>query len=170
MTASVVCSVCGKSHPIGDTELVFRLPEEIFLLNEEDRAARCKITPDISTLDDRLFLRSLLPLPVEGQVKAYCIGVWVELSPQGLRTVMELWDDPQQSVAPPIEGRLASKIPTQGPTSLGLFGSLKMIGPSSRPEFHIAQTDHPLFAQQQGGITAHVALTYSHFPDARSAV
>jgi hypothetical protein len=97
MTETATCSVCGKVHPIEDSELVFGLPDVIYALAEDERKTRCNISPDVCGLDrERLFLRGLLPLPVSGRSKAYNIGIWAEISAETYRRVYERWGDPHR--------------------------------------------------------------------------
>ena len=76
MDDTVICAQCGRVHNKSESELTFKRPDVIHALSEQERDRRCKFTNETWTLDgERLFLRGLLPLPVHGQARVYCIGV-----------------------------------------------------------------------------------------------
>ena len=158
---TVNCATCGKPHAVRDTELTYRLPNEIFDLEDERRAERAKISTDICMLDSsRMFLRGLLPLPVDGREGPYNIGVWVELSAQDFREIHALWSDPDQASHGPFPGALANEV-YGCRDSRGLALEIRLTGPTTRPEFHLIGEGHDLIRQQREGITQHQAYEYS---------
>lgn len=162
MTEEVTCSVCGKAHTLDSSELTFRLPESIYVLSEEDRAIRCDISSDLCALDrERLFLRGLLPLPVSGRARTYNVGVWAEVSLDTYRRIHERWDDPNQRDEPRLPGALANRLPLHDKDTQGLRIAIQLTGPRTRPEFHLAASEHPLYREQADGIDEHRAIEYS---------
>lgn len=162
MSDEVVCSECGKVHALTHTELVFRLPDEIFALSTEERSARCHISEDICMLDpQRFFVRGLLPLPVEGRAEPYRIGIWAEISPEVYRRIHALWSDPAQSDEPRLPGTLANEVPLNEKKLAGLSLLIQLTGLKTRPEFYVQSVEHPLHAEQTHGIDEHRALAYS---------
>jgi hypothetical protein len=161
MNNTVVCSVCGKSHRKSESELFFQRPDVVHVLSEEERENRCKSTSDAWMLDgERFFLRGLLPLPVRDESRRYNIGVWAEVSREVFTRVNELWIDPAQSAEPRMPAALANELPLVSDT-LGLSVAVQLTGPSTRPEYYVATTEHPLYSEQGLGISAHRALEYS---------
>jgi hypothetical protein len=170
MNDTVVCSVCGQTHRKSESELFFQRPDVIHALSEEDRTSRCKSTSDAWMLDgERLFLRGLLPLPVRGESRRYNIGVWAEVSRDIFSRVNELWTDPAQAAEPRMPAVLANELPLV-PNTLGLSVAIQLTGPTSRPEYYIEATEHPLYSEQARGIDAHRALEYTDSTDRRSVV
>lgn len=55
---------------------------------------------------------------------------------------------------------IANAIPTLPPT-LGLAAALRLTGPKTRPEVFVADSAHPLFAEQAQGIPFHRAFMYT---------
>jgi hypothetical protein len=110
--------------------------------------------------DTRMFLRGLIPLPVEGRERPYRIGVWVELDQQDFREIYALWTDENQAAHAPFKGTLANEI-YHCPGSRGLALEVRLIGPKTRPEFHLVDPSHDLYAQQNDGISEHRAYEYS---------
>jgi hypothetical protein len=155
------CSVCGRAHSKSESELSFKRPDVINGLSERDRELRCKFTDETWILDDeRLFLRGLLPLPVHGRSRRYCIGVWAEVSREAFARIRVLWSDPAQSEEPRMPGILANDLPLV-PSSLGLPVAIQLTGPKTRPEYFLASTEHPFYSEQVMGIDAHRALEYT---------
>jgi hypothetical protein len=168
MTDEVVCTTCGRTHPISDSELTFGLPDVVFALSEDERDARCKISKEIVALDGvRFFLRGLLPLKVSGRARAYSLGVWAEVSEDVLDRIRELWSDPDQEREPRLSGKLATKVPFHSDT-VDLLVGVQLTGPKTRPQFFLEPVKHSLYFEQSRGIDEHRAIEYSD-PAARNA-
>jgi hypothetical protein len=160
MSDTVVCSTCGKSHPKEETELVLTLPGPIFDLTADERDARCDFSDDVCALDrSRFFVRGLLPLPVHGRDHPYRIGLWAEVAPAAFERICRLWSDPKQADEPPIPAILANDVPTL-PSSVGVEVDIRLTGPTTRPDFILKPSDHPLSLEQRRGIDAHRALEF----------
>lgn len=170
MNDTAICSVCGKTHRKSESELVFQRPDVIHMLTDEDREKRCKSTDDAWMLDgERFFLRGLLPLPVNGQSRRYCIGVWAEVSRDVFTRVNELWTDPAQASEPQMPAVLANALPLV-PNTLGLSVAIQLTGPKTRPEYYLVATEHPLYSEQRRGIDSHRAVEYTDSTERGSAV
>jgi len=162
MSKDVICSQCGQPHSLESSELVFRLPDAIFALSEEERTQRCDLSADFCALDrERFFLRGLLPIPVNGRSDPYRIGVWAEITLRVYQRIYELWSDPDQAREPRMAATLANELPLQPSLSSGLALSIQLTGPTTRPHYFIEVVDHPLYAEQHAGIDEHRALEYS---------
>lgn len=146
------CATCGRTHPISESELSFKLPDVVFALSDNDRESRCKESPDIVSLDEkRFFVRGLLPLAVMGRERTYNVGVWAEVSVKIFERIHELWNDSEQHQEPRMPGTLANKLPFH-PDTVGLPVAVQLTGPRSRPEFYIEATDNSLYGEQLRGI------------------
>lgn len=161
MTGQVECVTCGRVHPIDESELTFKLPDEVFGLSEGEREQRCKTSADIVCLDgERFFIRGVLPLQVSGRQLPYCLGVWVEISPETFGRVYDRWDDMDQDQEPRLPGLLANAVPFH-PDNFRLPVAIQLTGPTSRPEFFIDPVEHSLYGEQLRGIDEHRAIEYS---------
>ena len=155
------CSSCGEEHPADELELTFRRPDAIIDLPAEDFLTRVKEDANRATIDgERFFLRGTLPLPVPERGSDYAIGIWVEVAPDTFWRVIELWTSEDQADEPPFAATLANQIPLLPPT-LGLQVAIKLTGPTTRPEFHVAPVEHPIYREQTAGITAHRIHEYT---------
>lgn len=161
MTDEVECATCGKIHPLDQSELTFKLPDEVFELSQGEREQRCKTSADIVALDgERFFLRGVLPLPVTGRPLPYSLGVWVEVSPEAFSRIYDRWDDEDQDQEPRLPGLLANAVPFH-PSTIRLPVAVQLTGPKSRPEFYIDAVEHSLYGEQKQGIDEHRAIEYS---------
>ncbi len=171
MTQFVVCSDCGKSHPIWSMELCFKRPDVIASLPEDERKDRCKETRDLSALwgsndrEHKYFLRGLMPFAVREQDRDYCLGVWVEVERKWFDRVLELWEDEHQSAEAPFPGLLANRVPLHEDT-LGLAVEVRLTGPTTRPQFFLRESTHMLYLEQVHGISVHRAGQYTSLAQA----
>jgi hypothetical protein len=163
---SATCAVCGKRHPIAESELFFQRPDPIWGLSKSERPKRCKESDDLCVLwgeegkRDRHFVRAVLPLPVSGRDRPYRIGVWVETTKKDFRRILDLWSAADQAEEPPFKVRLANQLPVEG-KSLGLVVHLQLAGPTERPAVVIPESKHSLYREQSRGITPHRAYEYT---------
>jgi hypothetical protein len=159
------CVSCGKVHSIDDLELTFKRPDVIFALPSAERESRTKETDDLCALDwQRYFVRAVLPLPVHGRDADYCLGVWAEIDEPSFRRIVDTWSMEDQSAEPIFQGTLANCV--RGlPDTLGLSVGVQLMGPKKRPRLQVAESGHPLFLEQQNGITAHRASEYTELID-----
>src|SRR6266576_2807982 len=154
----VLCSVCGQAHSLDQSELVFGLPDELFELSEKERTDRCDISDDVCALDrERFFIRGLLPLPVKGREKVYCIGMWAEVSVEVFGRIYKRWSDPDQADEPRLPATLANQLPLHTWSTHALPVLIQLIGPKSRPEFFVQSREHDLYCEQTAGIDEHRA-------------
>jgi hypothetical protein len=160
MTDTVICDTCGKAHSRDEIELVLVLPQPIFELSEDERAKRCDIRSDMCAIDrNRFFIRGLLPIPVRGRSVPYRIGLWAEVEESTFGRIYALWDDPSQVDEPLLPAILANDVPLV-PSTLGIEIDIRLTGPTTRPDFHMRDTPHPLAIEQRRGVDAHRALEY----------
>jgi len=157
----LICSKCGKEHPLEELELTFRRPDHAASLSTDDRARLVRENSDLCVIEGKqFFVRALLPLPVESREAPYCIGLWVEVTQAAFERVYDLWDSDEQLHEPPFAVRIANEIPTPG-GSLGLHAELRLTGPTTRPEVFLQPSQHQLYIEQARGIDGHRAFEYS---------
>jgi hypothetical protein len=168
MSDGVICTGCGKIHTITNVELGFGLPDAIDALCAEDRERRCRYSGDAGVLDEqRFFIRGVIPLVVSGRTKPYNLGVWAEVSRQAFTRIYERWSDPDQASEPRFPGALANALPLL-PNTLGLDLHVQLCGPTTRPDFLLAATEHPLYIEQLKGVDEHRVIEYSDCGATRS--
>jgi hypothetical protein len=157
----VMCSCCGKMVPASNVELSYLKPDDIASMDEDEIEEKCKYTNDYFVCEDEYFyIRCVLPLPVQEAGRDYCIGVWVQVSPNSFNRIWELWDDPAQSNEPPLRGLLANSVHL----STGAKNAevkVRLTGITSRPSVIVVDENCSLYQEQQCGITIHRANEYS---------
>ncbi len=162
MTEAVICDTCGKAHAREEIELVLVLPQPIFEFNDDERAKRCDISGDMCAIDrTRFFVRGLLPIPVHDRSVPYRIGLWAEVDEPTFGRIYALWEDPSQIDEPLLSAVLANDVPLV-PSTMGLGIDIRLTGPTTRPDFYMRDTPHPLAVEQRRGVNAHRALEYGN--------
>ena len=162
------CSVCGVDHPIEEIEPAFARPDAYVTLSSEHREANAKANEDLCRIDDpaggvpRQFVRAVLPVNVEDRNVPIRWGLWVEVSEDAFRRILELWSVAEQASEPPIAATLANHIPSY-PETVGLACWLHLTGPTTRPSIALPEhIDHPLASEYRSGVSAHRAIEWAH--------
>jgi hypothetical protein len=147
--------------PENHVELVYRLPDAIACMDEDEIESSCKYTNDYVVCDDEYFyLRCTLPLPVNDTDEDYSIGVWAQISSNSFNKVWELWSDENQINEPPIAGLLANCVHLNTGVEDAEI-TVQLTGPKTRPVITIQDINCSLYNEQQSGITIHRASEYS---------
>lgn len=142
-------------------ELIFRRPDDVAKLSEEERTRLVQENSDLCILEGkRFFIRALLPLPVESRELSYCIGLWVEVSQTAFDRIYALWDSEEQLDEAPFLAHVANEIPTAA-GSLGLEAELRLTGPTTRPDVFLKPSTHQLYLEQTRGIDEHRVAGYT---------
>jgi len=156
----VKCSQCGEEHDLIDMEVTFGMPDDYFNLGANDREARGKINNNFCQLDDRYFVRSVIPIPVLDRTEIYCWGVWVELSKDDFFKAYDTWEDDDVSHIPKLSGKLANDLPEYENT-IYMEGRLELKS-DSRPFFYVSE-ESELKSDQSYGITVNDTTRYYHY-------
>ena len=156
----MLCSICGKDHPVENIEKAFQLPDVIFQLSEDNREKRAKISPNFCALDDsRVFVRGLVPVPIKGKEDKYCWGVWAEVAWDTYGELYNTWDQEDCSEFEDLEGLIANALPTYEDT---IDLPVRIVRqPDTRPLFFVIP-DHSLKRDQQDGISEDMPIHYAH--------
>jgi hypothetical protein len=162
------CASCGAEHAWSELEPSYTYPDAVLAVPATERDSRTVRGADIcgvrhaGDVPAQVFLRAVLPIPVRGTAQACNWGIWVELSVAAMDRIYELWSAPEQSTEPPFDARLANAL--QGyEATLGLRGSLQLVGPKSRPHFTLdGSIAHPLVREQADGVFPERVLEWLH--------
>jgi hypothetical protein len=149
---SFVCALCHESHPGLPTDSAFTLPDVVWALSLEERAARAKWDSDLCQMGENYFIRCLLPIPFTDQPGYYGWGVWVEVEWPVFRRHLDLYDK-DATGEPEAQGALANALPTYGRT-LGLPVRIQFQSSTSRPAVGFAEDqDHRLAREAREGMS-----------------
>ncbi|MDX1605697.1 MAG: DUF2199 domain-containing protein [Candidatus Competibacterales bacterium] len=157
---NVICPECGQEHSPMDMEAAFEMPDDYFYLDENERKNRGKISSDFCQLDERYFVRSVIPIPVTDQVNNYCWGVWVELSKDDFLKVFDTWEEDDVTHIPKLKGKLANDLPEYEST-IDLEGELELRS-DTRPLFYVIKESR-LKRDQENGVTTDDTARYYHY-------
>jgi hypothetical protein len=145
------CSICGKEHD-QVMDLAFQKPEDYFRVPERLRNWKIKLTSDLCTIDNRVFLiRGVLPIPVMDNPQGFRWGVWAAVDKASFRRYKELWNVDGTN-EPTFAGTLANVFPIY-PETYGLELDVQLHTAKERPSYHLRPSDHLLYAEQKDGIT-----------------
>lgn len=144
------CPCCGKEIEPHEMDVAFALPDTIFAMPEDQRAARAKTHSDLCSLDDRrYFIRGVVYVPVPQLGTRFGWGVWAEVSKEVFLRYQEIYDE-DASAEPPAAGVLANTPPgyssVEQPLEI-LFGP-----PDQRPTFKPSLTDSEFFREHVEGM------------------
>ncbi|MBB3032887.1 DUF2199 domain-containing protein [Alteriqipengyuania lutimaris] len=163
MSFSFKCRVCGETHA-GMPALASDAPDYYYSIPPEEREARCELTTDTCVTDDRFyFLRGTIEIPVTGLKEHFCWGVWVSVSFESFKLLMEHWEDPNRSDIGPFFGWLSANLAVY-PDTVNLKTNVELQAPPLRPLIWLEPTDHPLAVEQRMGISQQrLAETYAEY-------
>jgi hypothetical protein len=144
------CPCCGKEVEPHQMDVAFGLPDAVFALSEEQRAARASMHSDLCSLDDRrYFIRGVVYVPVQQLGIDFGWGVWAEVSADTFRRYRELYDQDGSS-EPPAAGILANTPPGYAAIEQALeihFGPA-----DQRPLFKPTASDSEFYREQIEGL------------------
>jgi hypothetical protein len=149
----VPCDICGELHELSDLEPSLARPDAFLRVPEHERDKRTKANKDFCMVcsEDgkhlRWFVRTLLPVPVEGIAKPCCWGIWCEVSARDYAEIGLLWDDPNQCSHAPLAATLANDIDGYPPTS-GLRGTVRFVDVKQIPHFTFLPNVQHVFADE----------------------
>jgi len=142
-----VCGVCGETHAGLTTDWAYTLPDEVWALSDPEKATRAKYDSDLCRLDERYFVRGILPLPLIDGVGNFCWGAWAEIEPAAFFRYVELYET-DGSNEPPCAGKLANDLSVYGET-IGVPILVQFGDPTTRPTFTVVSDDNSLLAREQ---------------------
>jgi hypothetical protein len=136
-------------------------------LSSEERAARVKEGDDLCAIwsqsDDerhRYFVRAVLKVPLLDANDGTGWGLWVEVAESDFQTIVATWSDPQQGKIPLIAAVIANRVPGY-PETMGLPLTLRLTGPTTRPQLAFADTsDHPFATECRRGVSCHRVMEW----------
>ncbi|MPL73109.1 hypothetical protein SDC9_18902 [bioreactor metagenome] len=147
MATGFKCMVCGTWHDQLMLDIGYQLPDCVWALPEEERAARAKFNSDLCSFEGRYFLRGILYVPIPEISEQFGWGVWAEVDEAVFDRYLELFDrDGSQET--PGHGELANKLPGY-PESLGRKLTVHFGPPDKRPCLVMADKETGTLAEDQ---------------------
>lgn len=165
MTFSYTCRTCGEVHE-GMPALSADAPLYFYSVPPAERDTRCDLTTDTCIVDDEFyFLRGNIEIPVLGRDEKFTWGVWVSISFDNFKLLMNHWDDEGRTDLEPFFGWLSADLRCY-PDTENLRALAHLQVPPWRPNIVLEPTDHPLAVEQRNGISevrlAEIYSVYFH--------
>lgn len=166
MKRSWTCKCCGQTYDTLPLSYGSKAPDNWFGLPEAERASRATLTDDLCIIDEReRYVLGCLEVPVEGLSEPFVWTVWVSVSAESLRYIV---DNGQAEIAPdelPRFGWLSSWIKGY-PEPIEIKCHVFLRSGTLRPRIVLEPTDYPLAVEQHDGITLdrveQIAATFIH--------
>jgi hypothetical protein len=99
------------------------------------------------------FARARLIIPVLDANDDFDWGVWVSLSSNNFRCMLDMWTTPGREREPAYFGWLSTEVPAYPVETLNLKTEVHTGAVGYRPHVVLEPTDHPLAVEQRTGIT-----------------
>lgn len=115
-----------------------------------EREERCRLTAEECIMDDQYYyVHGSLTVPYRNGRGQVSWDVWVLINPEHVLhgTKKDVHSKPEQ-----VKGRLSSAIPGY-PDTLALPVQVTFHAKSATPEISLGETEHPLYEEQEQGIT-----------------
>ena len=146
------CRCCGKQYNTLQLDIAFKAPDYWFQMPEAEREQHGKLGPDACVIDEDLFVRGCLEIPLIDRDEHFVWGVWVSVSRESFIRILDLWDAEDLEDEPPKFGWLSNNI-SRYPDTLKLKTNLFLRNANRRPSIVLEPTYHPLAIEQREGIT-----------------
>ena len=150
---SYVCRTCETEHHDLPLCLGPDAPASWEAIPINERPRRGTLTDDLCEIDAHFFfVRGRIDIPIVGSDQVFAWLTWSSLSESTFRRTKDLWVVSGREHEPPYFGWLNSALPGYPNTlNLKLLVHTRPVG--ERPRFELEPTDHPLAAEQRGGIS-----------------
>jgi len=156
------CHCCGESYE-GSPSFAYLKPDEVFDVPEDEYEARVKLDSDLCHIkagtgleQDLHLIRVTLDIPIRGAKEPFCWGVWVTQSKESFWRYVETFNQDQTGTT--SFGWLTVRLPhynRSGPSDYleNLACDVHWHSAGQRPKIVLHQCDHPLYHDQQTGIS-----------------
>jgi hypothetical protein len=145
------CKCCGKQFNELPTCFHIPAPDLWMELTEAEQESRGEINEDFCFLDEHIFIRGMIEIPIIGEPEQFAWDIWVSVTPKSFNRYVELSQGPEFAEEPPVFGWLCNNIPTYpGGTQLKTHVHFRSGG--FRPVIELEPTDHPLAVERRNGI------------------
>jgi hypothetical protein len=153
MSYSWTCSCCGKQFDTLPFDYSFDAPSNWHGLSEAEREARGKLTSDLCVIDDaEFYVRGCVEIPVHDTPHQLVYGVWVSVSRDSFKYILDRWDAVIPEDEPPRFAWLSNWI-NGYPDPHEIACNLFLRSDNQRPRIVLQPTDYPLAVEQHQGIT-----------------
>lgn len=161
------CHCCGETYK-GSPSFAYLKPDEVFAVPEDEYEARVMIDSDMCCIkagpgqdEDFHAIRVTLDIPIHGVDQPFCYGVWVTQSEENFWRYVETFNRDQSDIT--TFGWLTVRMPHYNRSASDDY--LENLGcnvhwgvAGQRPKIVLHECDHPLYHDQQNGISWNEAI------------
>src|SRR5580698_8102813 len=145
------CSCCGTVFDTLPMAYAMEGPANWFAVPEAERTARVRKDSDLCVIDDREFyVHGRIEIPVHGCDDRFTLGVWVSVSEESFRYILDKWTAEIPADEPPRFGWLCNWIPGY-PDPAEVRCHVHLRSGDLRPLIELEPTDYPLAVEQRNG-------------------
>jgi hypothetical protein len=146
------CRCCGKQYNTLPLDVAFKAPDYWLQIPEAEREQLGKLGDDACVIEEDLFIRGCLEIPIIDRDDRFIWGVWVSVSRESFKRILDLWTAEDLEDEPPKFGWLSNQI-SPYPDTLNLKTHIWLRNRNRRPFIELEPTDHPLAIEQREGMT-----------------
>jgi hypothetical protein len=147
-----VCRGCGQRHE--GLPFSYGASAPAYWRQGLDGDERTVLEDEICIIQaEHYFVRTRLVIPVLDAEDDFEWGVWVSLSRDNFRRMLDLWTTPGREREPAYFGWLSTELPAYAMQTLNLKTEVHTEHVGTRPHIVLEPTDHPLAVEQRTGIT-----------------
>lgn len=147
------CSCCGAVFDTLPMDYATEGPANWFAVPEAERATRVRKDSDLCVIDGKEFyVRGCIEIPVHGCDDTFVWGVWVSVSEESFRYILDKWTAEIPTDEPPRFGWLCNWIRGY-PDPEEVRCHVHLRSGDLRPLIELEPTDYPLAVEQRDGIT-----------------
>ncbi|MDZ4781943.1 MAG: DUF2199 domain-containing protein [Planctomycetia bacterium] len=150
---SYVCQCCGQRFDGLPLDFVGEAPWRNMGVSDDEFDARVLLEKSLCVVDGQFFfVRGHIRLPILGTDDVFVWSVWCSLSNDSFRHLYEHWDDSDRA-GDTYFGWLCTVLPCYEATTWNLKSNVRSRNNDLVPLIEIQPVDHPIYQEQQEGIT-----------------
>ena len=146
------CACCGRSFDGLLLDVAYRCPSAYEALPDPRESDTVGLSSDFCRVDDALFLRACLEIPVLGLEQPFVWGVWVAVDRATWDRAAALFEADPAPDEPSYAALLANRLQDY-PDTLDLRARIRFRPLPHRPLVALEPDDHDIAGDQRKGIT-----------------
>ena len=154
------CSTCGDFHKSIPLAYGADAPFNYSLIPDNETEKRCELTQDICVIHNtEFYIKGNLFISVDNN-EEFSWNVWVQIPKKKYERMQESWEDENRILEEPYEGLLSTQLIVY-PDTLNLKVKVHTQSVGYRPKIEILEISHPLFLEQESGITMDRVISFA---------
>jgi len=144
---------CEHPQPALPMSYTSEAPFYYYDASDDERQNDFELYSEICIMNqEHFFVRGCVEIPVFNEEEFFTWNIWVSLSEENFRRMIDVWESDKREKEPPYFGWFSVSIPSY-PETLNLKTNVHTRSVGTRPLIELEPTDHPLAVEQREGIT-----------------